>query len=153
MFRKMRRADKEMSHEKTLELLTRGEDGILGTISDNGYPYTVVVNYVYLNNKIYFHCAKEGHKLDNIQRNEKVSFTVYDNVEVVGEKLTTLYESLAVFGRAKVIEADKEVLLALVNKYASLDKEKVLKMIDKEINITSLVEIEIDHITGKIGKS
>ena len=37
MFRKMRRADKEMSHEKTLELLTRGEDGILGTISDNGY--------------------------------------------------------------------------------------------------------------------
>jgi len=153
MFRKMRRADKEMSKEKTLELLTRGEDGILGTISDNGYPYTVVVNYVYLNNKIYFHCAKEGHKLDNIQRNEKVSFTVYDNVEVVGEKLTTLYESLVVFGRAKVIEADKEVLLALVNKYASLDQEKVLKMIDKEINITSLVEIEIDHITGKIGKS
>ena len=153
MFKKMRRSDKEMSYEKTLELLTRGEDGILGTISDNGYPYTVVVNYVYLNNKIYFHCAKEGHKLDNIQRNEKVSFTVYDNVEVLGEKLTTLYESLVVFGKAKVIDANREVLLALVNKYASIDQEKVLKMIDNEFNITSLVEIEIDHITGKIGKS
>jgi len=153
MFKKMRRSDKEMSYEKTLELLTRGEDGILGTISDNGYPYTVVVNYVYLNNKIYFHCAKEGHKLDNIRRNEKVSFTVYDNVEVLGEKLTTLYESLVVFGKAKVIDANREVLLALVNKYASIDQEKVLKMIDNEFNITSLVEIEIDHITGKIGKS
>lgn len=153
MFRKMRRADKEMSLEQTLELLTRGEDGILGTISDNGYPYTVVVNYVYLNNKIYFHCAKEGHKLDNIKRNEKVSFTVYDNVEVVGEKLTTLYESLVIFGRAKVIDANREILLVLVNKYSNLDQEKILKMIDNEINITSLVEIEIDHITGKIGKS
>lgn len=153
MFRKMRRSDKEMSKEKTLELLTRGEDGILGTISDNGYPYTVVVNYVYLNNKIYFHCAIEGHKIENINRNDKVSFTVYDNVKVVGEKLTTFYESLVVFGRAKVIDANREVLLALVNKYASLDQEKILKMIDNEINITSLVEIEIDHITGKIGKS
>jgi len=149
----MRRNDKEMSKEKTLELLIRGEDGILGTISDNGYPYTVVVNYVFLNNKIYFHCAKEGHKLDNIKRNEKVSFTVYDIVEVVGEKLTTLYESLVVFGRAKVIDANREVLLALVNKYSNLDQDKILKMIDNEINITSLVEIEIDHITGKIGKS
>jgi hypothetical protein len=153
MFKKMRRSDKEMSKEKTLELLTRGEDGILGTISDNGYPYTVVVNYVFLNNKIYFHCAKEGHKLDNIKRNNKVSFTVYDNVEVVGEKLTTLYESLVVFGKAKVIDANREILLALVNKYANLDQEKILKMIDNEIDITSLVEIEIDHITGKIGKS
>ena len=152
MFIKMRRSDKEMSHEKTLELLTRGEDGILGTISDNGYPYTVVVNYVYLNNKIYFHCAKEGHKLDNIKRNEKVSFTVYDNVEVIGEELTTHYQSLVVFGKAKVIETSKDILLALVNKYADLDQDKVLKMIDKEINVTAIVEIEIDHITGKIGK-
>ena len=153
MFRKMRRSDKEMSQEKTLELLTRGEDGILGTISDNGYIYKVFDKLGYLNNKIYFHCAKEGHKLDNIKRNDKVSFTVYDNVEVVGEKLTTLYESLVVFGRAKVIDANREILLALVNKYSNLEQEKILKMIDNEINITSLVEIEIDHITGKIGKS
>lgn len=151
MFRKMRRSDKEMSREMTLDLLVRGEDGVLGTISDNGYPYTVVVNYIYLNDKIYFHCAKTGHKIDNIKNNNKVSFTVYDNVEVVGEELTTKYQSLVVFGRAKVIDATKEVLLALINKYAEIDENKALKMIDKEIGITSIVEIEIDHLTGKIG--
>jgi nitroimidazol reductase NimA-like FMN-containing flavoprotein (pyridoxamine 5'-phosphate oxidase superfamily) len=151
MFRKMRRSDKEMSEEMTLDLLLRGEDGVLGTIGDNGYPYTVVVNYVYLNNKIYFHCAKTGHKIDNIKNNNKVSFTVYDNVEVVGDELTTKYQSLIVFGRAKVIEATKEVLLALINKYAEIDENKALKMIEKEISITSIVEIEIDHVTGKIG--
>lgn len=151
MFRKMRRSDKEMSEEMTLDLLLRGEDGVLGTIGDNGYPYTVVVNYVYLNNKIYFHCAKTGHKIDNIKNNNKVSFIVYDNVEVVGDELTTKYQSLIVFGRAKVIEATKEVLLALINKYAEIDENKALKMIEKEISITSIVEIEIDHVTGKIG--
>ena len=153
MFPKMRRKDKEMSKEMTLDLLTRGEEGILGTISSNGYPYTVVVNYIYLNDKIYFHCAKTGHKIDNIKNNSKVSFTVYDNVEVVGEELTTKYQSLVAFGRAKVIEATKEVLLALVNKYAEIDEDKALQMIDKEINITTIVEIEIDHLTGKIGKN
>jgi nitroimidazol reductase NimA-like FMN-containing flavoprotein (pyridoxamine 5'-phosphate oxidase superfamily) len=152
MFRKMRRSEKEMSKEMTLALLSRGQEGVLGTIGDNGYPYTVVVNYVYLNDKIYFHSAKTGQKIDNIKYNNKVSFSVFDNVEVIGEELTTHYQSLVVFGKAKVIETRKDVLLALVNKYANLDQEKVLKMIDKEINVTAIVEIEIDHITGKIGK-
>jgi len=148
----MRRSEKEMSKEMTLALLSRGQEGVLGTIGDNGYPYTVVVNYVYLNDKIYFHSAKTGQKIDNIKYNNKVSFSVFDNVEVIGEELTTHYQSLVVFGKAKVIETRKDVLLALVNKYANLDQEKVLKMIDKEINVTAIVEIEIDHITGKIGK-
>lgn len=152
MFRKMRRSDKAMSKDLTLDLLSRGQEGVLGTIGDNGYPYTVVVNYVYLNDKIYFHCAKTGQKIDNIKFNHKVSFSVYDNVKVIGEELTTHYESLVVFGQARVIETSRDILLALVNKYADLDQEKVLSMIDKEINITALVEIEIDHITGKIGK-
>jgi len=152
MFRKMRRGDKAMSKEMTLDLLSRGQEGVLGTIGENGYPYTVVVNYVYLNDKIYFHSAKTGQKIDNINFNNKVSFSVYDNVKVIGEELTTHYESLVVFGQARVIETSRDILLALVNKYADLDQEKVLSMIDKEINITALVEIEIDHITRKIGK-
>ena len=152
MFRKMRRSDKAMSKEMTLDLLSRGQEGVLGTVGDNGYPYTVVVNYVYLNDKIYFHSAKTGQKIDNINFKEKVSFSVYDNVKVIGEELTTHYESLVVFGKAKVVETSRDILLALVNKYADLDQKKVLSMIDKEINITALVEIEIDHITGKIGK-
>lgn len=152
MFIKMRRSDKEMSKEMTLALLSRGQVGVLGTIGENGYPYTVVVNYVYHNDKIYFHCAKIGQKIDNIKFNNKVSFSVFDNVEVIGEELTTHYQSLVLFGKAKVIETGKDILLALVNKYADLDQEKVLKMIEKEINVTAIVEIEIDHITGKIGK-
>ena len=152
MFRAMRRSDKQMLDRDTYALLVRGQEGVLGTISENGYPYTVVVNYVYYNNKVYFHCAKEGHKLDNILKNDKVSFTVYDHVEVIGEDLNTLYQSLTLFGRAKIIETSYEILMALINKYSAIPKEKADMMIKNEIKITALVEIEIDHITGKIGE-
>lgn len=152
MFREMRRKDKQMSLEETIHLLVRGEDGVLGTFGDQGYPYTTVVNYVYLNHKIYFHSAKEGHKIDNINQYDKISFTVYDQVKVVGERLETLYESVTIFGKAKVMNATHDVLMALIKKYSDLSDEVAQKMIENEIDVTAMVEITIEHMTGKKGK-
>jgi hypothetical protein len=152
MFKPMRRLDKQLSHEDTISLLERGQEGVLGTVSDDGYPYTVVVNYVYYNNKIYFHCAKKGHKIDNIKKNEKVSFSVYDSVEVLGNELNTKYQSLTIFGKAKVLNATNEILIKLIKKYSNWSTDKANQMIADEIGITAMVEIEIEHITGKAGK-
>lgn len=149
MFRQMRRLDMKMSDEDINRLLLRGREGVISTINDNGYPYAIAVNYVHLNNKIYFHCARQGQKLDNIKRDEKVSFLIYDSVEVLGEKLNTLYQSVVIYGRAKVINANDVLLRALVNKYAEIPQEKLSRMIEKEINQTAMVEIEIDYISGK----
>ncbi len=152
MFKQMRRIDKQMSLSETYKLLENGIEGVLGTISDNGYPYTVVLNYVYFNGKVYFHCAKEGHKLENIKHHDKVSFTVYDNVEVLGNQLNTLYNSLTLFGRAKRIDTSHEVLMEFIKKYSNIDSDLASHMINKEINDTAIIEVEIDHISGKAGK-
>ncbi|MDA3931568.1 MAG: pyridoxamine 5'-phosphate oxidase family protein [Tenericutes bacterium] len=152
MFKKMRRNDKQLSNEDTINLLINGQEGILGTLSENGYPYTIVLNYIYYNDKVYFHCAKEGLKIDNIRYHDKVSFTVYDDVEVIGEALNTKYKSLTLFGKARVMDATQDVLMALINKYANINVDKAKQMIQKEMNDTSIIEIKIDHITGKIGK-
>ena len=151
MFKEMRRKDKLMTNLDTLALLSRGQEGVLGTIGDNGYPYTVIVNYVYYQGKLYFHCAKEGYKLDNIKKNPKVSFSVYDNVEVIGKELNTKYHSLVLFGKANVIDTTEEILMELIKKYSDLPDEIAKKMIAREINITTVVEIKIEHITGKVG--
>lgn len=151
-FRPMRRNDKLMRETETLSLLKNSQEGVLGTISENGYPYTVVVNYVYHNDKIYFHSAKTGHKIDNINFSDKVSFTVYTDVKVLGEELNTLYKSLTLFGKAKVVEATEEVLWELIKKYSKLSEKKAKQMIAKEIDITAVIEIEIEHLTGKYGK-
>ncbi len=151
MFRPLRRIDKQMTSEDSIALLKRGREGILGTIGDQGYPYTVVVNYVYFQGKIYFHCAREGHKIDNINKYDKVSFSVYDHVEVVGEQLNTHYQSVLVFGKATVISPTAEILMALIRKYVDMDIEKATEYIKREISETAVVEIEIEHMTGKKG--
>jgi len=152
MFREMRRKDREISIEESKKLLEIGIDGVLGTISDHGYPYTVPVNYAYVNDKIYFHSAMTGEKLDNIKRNPKVSFTVITRNEILEDIFSTDFQSIIVFGRAKLIDPSKEILMQLIHKYSSAFLEKGIRYVDKSYQGTQLVEISIDHMTGKMRK-
>lgn len=149
MFREMRRKKNKMSKEDTLTLLKNGREGVLGTYSDNGYPYTVVVNYAYKENKIYIHSAKEGHKITNIINHPNVSFTVFDNVKIIEEEFTTKYQSVTLFGKAKLVSPSKEVLMELIKKYSSNFIPSGKVYVDKSFETTQLIEIEIEHITGK----
>lgn len=49
-------------------------------IGDGGYPYGIPLDHWYdeTNGKLYFHCAKEGQKLDAIEKDDKVSYCVCD---------------------------------------------------------------------------
>ena len=62
----MRRKDKAMPDAKMLGLLQHGEYGVLSTVDGNGQPHGVPLNYVLMNNGIYFHCALEGLSLIHI---------------------------------------------------------------------------------------
>ena len=72
----MRRKDRALSRQEALDILNKGEYGILSTVSADGQPYGTPINFCLINDCIYFHCAKEGHKLDNISANSKVCFCV-----------------------------------------------------------------------------
>ena len=149
MFVEMRRKKNQMTNQNALELLRRCDEGILGTITEDGYPYTVPVNYVLYNNKIYLHSAKEGHKLSNIKRDNKVSFTVFDNVQIIQETFTTKYQSVILFGKAKIIPGNKEILMELIKKYSASFLDSGFKYVNKSFDTTFLVEITIEHMTGK----
>ena len=77
-FRKMRRSRQELPAAQTEKILRDGSTGVLSVLGENGYPYALPLNYVYLDGKIYFHCARTGHKLDAIRQCEKVSFCVVE---------------------------------------------------------------------------
>lgn len=141
-----------MNEPNTYNLLEICDVGTLSTIGENDYPYNTPLNYVYYQEKIYFHCAKNGSKLENIKTHPKVCFSIFTDVEVIGEELNTKYKSAVVFGRAKIIEPKPEILRKLILKYVQMDEDTIQLRIANEICITQLVEIEIDHITGKVGK-
>lgn len=68
MFREMRRKKQALSLEESIAVLNHGTSGVLAVSGDNDYPYAVPLSYAYHDGKIFFHCAKTGHKLDAVAR-------------------------------------------------------------------------------------
>ena len=152
MFREMRRKDKIKTQEETIQILNECTNGILAVIGDDGYPYGVPVSYIYNDGKIYFHCAGEGHKLDAIKADSRVSFTVVGADEIAPEKFTTMYKSVIAFGRASIIDTDEEKMAALNlirEKYSGNFPKEGAAYIEKFWDKTTVVVIEIEHMTGK----
>ena len=81
MFRNVRKKINEISVMEAKELLKTSRRGVLALNGDDGYPYAIPVNYLYVedSNQIIFHGSKVGHKVDSLKRSDKICFTVYGN--------------------------------------------------------------------------
>lgn len=151
-FRALRRHQQALSIEECHEILKHANTGILAVMGDEGYPYTIPVNYCLFENKIYIHCAKEGHKIDALHRCDKVSFCVIGKDELQPELFTTFYKSVVVFGKASMIENDVEkrlAITALCDKYVPHLKAEGQREIDCFWNALTMIQIDIEHISGK----
>ena len=80
MFRPMRRSNQQFPEKDCIEILKTEPRGILSVLGEDGYPYGIPMNHFYreADGKLYFHCAKEGHKLDAVRACDKASFCVLD---------------------------------------------------------------------------
>lgn len=152
-FRKMRRSRQELSKEECEAVLQKNTAGVLAVLGDSGYPYAVPLSYVYRDGSLYFHCAKEGHKLDALQSCPKASFCVVDQDEIVPEKYTTYFRSVIAFGQAALVEDPGEVraaLQAIGIKYAPNESAQRLEgEIEKSAAHTGIIKLTVEHMTGK----
>jgi uncharacterized protein len=154
MHKNVRRKDREIDLETATQLLAEGEYGVLSTADKDGQAYGVPLNYVFKNNCLYFHCALEGHKLENIRANNKVSFCVVGKTRVLPDKFSTEYESAIAFGTATEVQGEERhgALLSIVEKYSPDFIEEGNKAIAKYDDKTRIIKITINHITGKARK-
>ena len=150
----MRRADRALEADQVTAILAKGVYVILSTTGENGYAYGVPLSYVYMQDAIYFHCAPEGLKLDNIRFNNRVSFCVVGDTLPLAEKFSMRYESVTIAGRAFEVEGIEkdQALLALIEKYSSAYVEKGQKYIESDSPKTKVIRISIENITGKARK-
>ena len=95
--RPVRRADRMLSVEDAQSVLKIADYGILSTVSSDGSPYGVPLSYVYINDTLYFHCAPEGPKLDNIIQHPEVCFCAVSQAETLADKFSVRYASATVF--------------------------------------------------------
>jgi len=131
--------------------LRAGELGVLSTVSAQGKPYGVPVNYCVIDRDIYFHCAVEGDKLDNIENSPEVSFCVVGATEVLPAKFGTLYESCVIEGIATEAFNDlkQRALEGLVGKYSSEFESQGVRYIDGLRDKTRVFKISVLSVTGK----
>lgn len=151
MFRKMRRSKQLLSQADIVAVMTRCTNGVLACLGDDNYPYAVPLSYVYFDDKIYFHSAKAGHKIDSILKNPKVSFSVIDEDMIVSAEYTTYFRSVIAFGKARITADDelKSAFRALVEKYSGDQPETAKQKEITECIQTYLIAIDVEHVTGK----
>lgn len=153
MFRAMRRHAQQMTDEECLAILRSEPRGVLAVLGDDDYPYTVPMDHVYQDGVLYFHCAKEGHKLDAIRRHDKVTYCVLDKGERRDpEDWALWFHSVVVFGRIREITDEEEMtrrLRALGLKYnpSPTDVEEDIR---KNFHRVAILALEPEHITGKL---
>jgi len=152
MFRKMRRWKQEFPIEESYEILREGSYGTLALQGDEGYPYAVPMAYAFDGEKIYFHSAASGHKIDAINRDSKASFCVVWENTNIPEKLSTAYKSVIVFGNVSIVEEPEEkryAIEAIGRKYSPGYEELAAKSIDRDFNFLRIIALTPEHITGK----
>lgn len=152
MFRKMRRKGQEITESECIEILTNQPRGVLALLGDYDYPYAVPMSHVYVDGKIYFHGAMEGHKNDAIMRCDKVSYCVVNNGVLNDDCWSYTFKSVIVFGRVRILKDNDEKIEKLTclgdkfNKAHGETADEIRRLLDE----TEVFEITIEHMSGKI---
>ena len=153
MLRKIRKIKNEINQADVKELLKNSRRGILAMNGDNGYPYAIPVNYFYdeAEEKIFFHGAKSGYKVDCLKSSNKVCFTVIGD-EIIREETWAPYmQSVVIFGRCQLIDDNQTAMKRLKDfamKYYPSEK-MVIDEIKADGKATQMFQIDIEYMTGK----
>ena len=153
----VRRQDRTLDEERALEILEKGEYGVLSMKSEDGESaYGIPLSYVWdRQHSLYVHCAPEGRKLACIDACPKVSFCVVGRTNVIAEKFTTGYESIVLRCTAvhQLPEAERREALALfVHKYCPGHEELGKVYAEKSFHRTEILRLDIETLSGKTKK-
>ena len=144
----------QVSDAECIRILREERRGVLSMPGENGYPYGIPLNHWYNpeDGKLYFHGAKEGHKLDALRMNDRVSYCVYDaGYRKEGEWALNV-TSVVVFGRISLVtdeEKAKKIGTNLCRKFTD-DEAYIQKELQNALPRAQCLELTIDHMTGKL---
>jgi len=153
MFRKMRRFKQQLTDEECGEILTEQWRGVLAVHGDDDYPYALPINFYYdaPAGVIYFHGAKEGHKIDAIRRDPKASFCVINDGAYEDGDWSRRFKSVIVFGKIYEVSDQKEhddAILKLGRKYYPTEEE-LKGEIDRDGARAHMLALKIEYMSGK----
>jgi len=154
----MRRSDKEITDKEILKKILKKTQYVTIAMSMDGRPYLVSLSHGYdeSSNRIYFHCAKEGKKLDYLRSNNEVwGQAVLDHGYFWAEdpcESNYFFASVHFSGKVTFIEDPEEkrhALECLVRQLNSNPEQLIARLAPDRIARTLVGRIDIDLMTGK----
>ena len=148
----LRRKDRLRTEEEARAIMESCDFAVLSTTDNENMPYGVPVSVVLEENRLYFHCAKAGRKLENIQQNHHVCVTFAKVRLVDGENFTTRYESVIAEGTASFIKEETEkrhALQLLCRRYTQHSDEEIDAYIQRYFAQTGVVRVDLETISAK----
>ena len=148
----MRRSQREITDRAEIDAIIRRSQVCRLGLTDGHEPYVVPLSFGYDGEALYFHCAKEGRKLDILRRNNRVCFE-FDIVEGIIKNTQACgwgvrYRSVIGVGTAHLVEKNDEKIkgLALImNQYA--DGRFIFP--DDAVARTAVIKLIIESVSGK----
>ena len=149
------------SKEKIIEFLSSQQTGRISSIDENGYPQTIPMNFVFINDVVYMHSHIKGEKLENIKRNQKVGFEVDKSLEFLPSYFSdptdasladTLYISVVIKGNASIILDKEEKTTALNGLMKKYQPEGGYEPIKPEMDVLDevvVIKIVPESLRGK----
>lgn len=152
----MRRKDREITNFDEILGIIQQCDVCRLAFYDEKYPYIIPMNFGYTNDgtklELYFHCAKEGRKLELLNSNPMVAFEMdCSNRFIPGDTAcnsTMEFESICGNGLLEILpENEREYgLIQIMQQYS---KKDTFHFDSKEIQAVTLLRLKVHKITGK----
>ena len=153
----MRRKDREVTDlSKVISIIEACECCRIGLV-DEGEAYIVPMNFGYeiIENKIklYFHCAKEGRKINLLPKQKTVSFEMDRKHAVVpGEKgcdFSFMYQCVMGKGNVRILEDECDKTYGLNKIMKHYTKDDTWKFDAKILERTQVLELTVSEWTCK----
>lgn len=151
----MRRVDRELTPEQAWNVVDGCADCVLAMVDRDGTPYAVPLNFAREGDRLYFHSAMAGRKLDCLRQNSRVCVVcTADGREIDQPALTTRYASAILRGTAAEVTDAEEKLHALRLLCWKLAPENPEGRGNFEscLGHTVVWRIEVETITGKANR-
>ena len=150
--RSIRRKDRELPGELALAVVDICVYSVMATVNPDGSPYCIPLSMAREGEWLYFHSAKEGHKIDNLKKDSRVCISCVGEVKAVPGNFSLYYESAVINGRALEIDNREEKIRALrliSRRYTPDNMAAFDEAIEKSLETTGVWKVHIDEISGK----
>ena len=152
----MRKKEREITSISEIESIICRADVCRLAFADGNIPYIVTMNFGYTGGerqKLFFHCANEGKKLEMIRKNNYVCFEIDTDHQVIkGEKgcdWSMKYSSIIGYGRIYILTKKNEKKNGLDQIMAHYGGKGDYLYDEKVLARTTILMLEISEMTGK----